>query len=413
MKPRKFKPKPTKKYVKRKQKRNEPRRSSKEEEEKRGGFFRRLWRGIKKAVRGIVNFIKKIAKAVVTFVKALSGFVNFLKKVAEKVVNVIKKVAKAVGKALKKIVAIAKKVLKAIGKGLVKAIKAIAKSGWSVKICLQLFQRNHRRTHQSWNGPFKGIYSVRSDCCLRPPVRRGINPEPIINFIIKAGQAILAILKNPFRFLKTIIKAIKELRLKSFLETLKVSEIGPYQFLFGQLGKAGISVPSKWDAKGIFSVMLQVAGVTRDNIIGKVEETGKEAADKINIAIDAIDSYIANGMEGLLDFIENGVMEFVQGLIEDKIVDYVQKNIINAAAKKLLKLFTPVGGLLEAIKSIYTIIKFFITNIGNIFKVLTNLVEALIPAAKGKTEQAVEYLLSGMTKAIPRHSILVGFTGVG
>ena len=41
------------------------------------------------------------------------------------------------------------------------------------------------------------------------------------------------------------------------------------KWLFGELGKAGLKMPKKFDGKGIFSIALQVLGITEKNIFSR------------------------------------------------------------------------------------------------------------------------------------------------
>ena len=61
---------------------------------------------------------------------------------------------------------------------------------------------------------------------------------------------------------------------------------GFQKWLFGELGKAGLKMPKKFDAKGIFGLTLQVLGITETNIFKRIElKVGKKNADRVKMAL--------------------------------------------------------------------------------------------------------------------------------
>ena len=61
---------------------------------------------------------------------------------------------------------------------------------------------------------------------------------------------------------------------------------------------AGIKMPEKLDGKGIFSLALQVLGITEDNIFNQIEKKiGADKADKVRTAWDAIKAVMKDGIE--------------------------------------------------------------------------------------------------------------------
>ena len=112
-------------------------------------------------------------------------------------------------------------------------------------------------------------------------------------------------------------------------------------------------MPKKFDAKGIFGLVLQIFGVTEDNIFARLEKKiGKENADKVRIAWDGIKAYIKNGVEGLYEFAKGHVDKLRDALIQ-KIIDWVKEKVIKKGLTKLATIFIPFAGLIQAVKTLW------------------------------------------------------------
>ncbi len=80
------------------------------------------------------------------------------------------------------------------------------------------------------------------------------------------------IFKHPIRFIKTLIKAVSQgfaLFKDNFMSHLQK---GFQEWLFGSLAKGGIKLPDEFDGKGLFTLALQIFGITEDNIFKRIEK---------------------------------------------------------------------------------------------------------------------------------------------
>ena len=89
-------------------------------------------------------------------------------------------------------------------------------------------------------GDFAGALKILVESACKAV---GIDPKPVMALLKKAAGAIKLIFKNPIRFVKTFIKAIG-MAFDDFKDNFgKYLKAGLQTFVFGEVGKAGTSVP--------------------------------------------------------------------------------------------------------------------------------------------------------------------------
>ena len=110
----------------------------------------------------------------------------------------------------------------------------------------------------------------------------GADDKAVTTLLKKAGDAIDNIFKKPIVFIKTLIKAIGKgftMFKDNFLKHLKS---GLQDWLFGTLANAGLQLPNEFNMKGLFSIALQIFGISEKNIFGRLEKkVGKKNADRV------------------------------------------------------------------------------------------------------------------------------------
>ena len=134
-------------------------------------------------------------------------------------------------------------------------------------------------------------------------------------------------------------------------------------WLFGELGSTDLKLPKKFNAKGLFSIVLQVIGLTEDNIFKRIEKKiGKDKADKVRVAYDTIKTYLKEGVAGLWKLAEQK-MDSLRKMLVDQIISWVQEKIIAKAMVKLATMFIPFAGLIQAVKTLWETIQFIKKNV--------------------------------------------------
>lgn len=236
----------------------------------------------------------------------------------------------------------------------------------------------------------------------------------VMDVIRKAGAAIGKIFSDPVGFLKNLLNAvIKGIRQFStnIWTHLKSGLMG---WLFGTLSSAGLKLPEKFDLKGILSLALQIMGITYARIRAKlVKVIGEKRVAFIEKAVEVVKILVTQGVAGvwkkLLEWIGN-LKDIVLGAIQN----WVVTKIVVAAVTKLASMFNPVGAVVQAIITIYNVIKFFIERIQQIVALVESVVNSVSNIAYGKLSAAANYIEQTMARTLPVIiSFLANLLGLG
>ena len=164
----------------------------------------------------------------------------------------------------------------------------------------------------------------------------------------KSKETIQFILDNPDVFIKNVLQATKggfEQFANNFPAHLKN---GLIEWLTGSI--SGFKMPEKWDAKSVFTLTMNVMGWNKDWIKGKVKkllgDDNMAIVEKVN---GVVDSYLANGWEGIWDDHVGSVLDDISKSVGDAIASWLQVQVITKAVLKLATMFNPVAGIIQAI----------------------------------------------------------------
>ncbi|KAB2877320.1 hypothetical protein F9K33_16560, partial [bacterium] len=117
-------------------------------------------------------------------------------------------------------------------------------------------------------------------------------------------------------------------------------------WLFGNLARAGITLPETIDAKGIFHLAVQILGLTYQNIrsliVGKVGDGGEEAMGVAEKTVEIVQKVSTEGPQGLWEEAKDKLASMRYTVISG-IIGWVRNTIIVQAVTRLLGMFTPVG----------------------------------------------------------------------
>ena len=129
--------------------------------------------------------------------------------------------------------------------------------------------------------------------------------------------------EDAVRFLDRVQQRLAS-RPQDYADFLNIMKNAFKAWLFGELGKAGLKMPKNFDLKGIFSIALQVLGLTEENIFKRLElKIGKDNTEKVKFAWEAIKAFMKEGVEGLWKFAEkklDKVREMVMEMISMRAV---------------------------------------------------------------------------------------------
>lgn len=260
--------------------------------------------------------------------------------------------------------------------------------------------------------------------------------DMLLNVLDRAAAAIKDIIADPIGFLSNLISAVKQ-GLQNFLsnigEHLKKGLLG---WLTGAIASAGITMPENFDLKGIFSLVMQVAGVGFEQIMGKLSaKMGVDLNAFIEPVTQVIDIYQEGGLAGLAQFgltrligEENvqalmEVVEIVKMVLEGnfgalwervkeylsdlkemvmgKIMEFITSEVIEQGIIWVMSLFNPAGAFIKACKMIYDVVMFFVNNGKQIMALVNSVIDSVTAIASGNLGAAAKAVEEALANSIP------------
>ena len=239
--------------------------------------------------------------------------------------------------------------------------------------------------------------------------------DMFLSVLGKAASAIKDILKNPIGFLSNLISGVKK-GLQNFVGNIgKHLKKGLMSWLFGALAEAGIHLPESFDLKGILSLVLQVLGLTWENLRAKaVKLFGEKIVAGLEKVFTVFKALKEQGIAGLWEFVKDR-LSTLKDTIFDAIKDLIVTQVIKAGIQWLVGILGgPAGAFIKAAKAIYDIIMWFVTKGQQVASLVQAIIQSITAIAGGALGQAANFIEQSLAKAIPVViSFLASLLGLG
>lgn len=232
----------------------------------------------------------------------------------------------------------------------------------------------------------------------------GMDAESFFKTMEKAGEAIKAIFDDPGKFFSNLVAAVKG-SIADFQANFKEYLTGSlFDWLTGAIGSI-ITLPQKWDLKGIISVILQVAGISWAfirkqlvNIFG--EEKVAYAEEKLDAVREIVQKFLTEGVAGIWDWIKDQA-EMLMTTVVESIKSWLLTKLVVGFAEWIVSLLIPGGGLIKLIQGIYKLVMWFVDNIGRIMRWVNAIMGSIGNIAMGAIPAAIGFIVDAMKTMIP------------
>jgi len=225
--------------------------------------------------------------------------------------------------------------------------------------------------------------------------------KQILGIIRKAGAFFAQIIKDPLGFLGNLIKAVKGGFQRFSSNIVAHLKMALFAWLFGALQGAGLTLPEKWDMRGILSIVLQVLGLTYTRLRAILAKLiGEPRVAFLEKTFDFLQMLVTQGIAAAWQ----KIMEFAGGLTDiviEGIRNWVAQSIVGAAITKLISMFNPVGAIIQGIITIYNVIAFFIERAGQIAALVEAIFSSIANIASGNIGAAIDYVEKTMARTLP------------
>jgi len=237
----------------------------------------------------------------------------------------------------------------------------------------------------------------------------------VMPYLKKVGAAFKSILKNPMRFVHTLVDAAK-LGFNNFRAHFVTHLLaGIIDWLTKSL--SGVYIPKALSLPEFGKFALSVLGISWPQIRAKIVKALGPNGDSIMKGLETTFDVLVALFNGGPAAAWNLIQEKLTGLkdmVLDGIVSLAVDAIVKTAIPKLIAMFIPGAGFISAILSIYGTIKTFIEQLSKLAATVKAFLDSLVAMANGQIAGAaakVESSLGGfLSLAI---SFLAGFFGLG
>jgi hypothetical protein len=242
----------------------------------------------------------------------------------------------------------------------------------------------------------------------------GISPDEFYAFVGRAEDTIKIIVEDPGAFIGNVIDSVS-MGFGQFSDNfVDHLQTGFIDWLTGQAGDAGITMPDELDLSGILDITLQVMGLTPEHLREKAEEhLGEEAVGAIEFVWGFIDAAIQGGLDGLWEHLQEHLSTLWDDVI-GQIQDWITEKIIVAAVTKIASMFNPVGAIVQAILTAWNLYTFVRDQIQRIWGVFTAVVNGIGDIARGSIGGAADMVEGALASLVPvAIDLLAKLLGIG
>jgi phage-related protein len=245
----------------------------------------------------------------------------------------------------------------------------------------------------------------------------GAPVDKIMGILEKGAVVIKEIVTSPIKFIGNLVKGVKG-GISGFSDRIKQHLInGLMGWLVGPLAEGGVTLPQTFDLKGAFSLVMQVLGLTYQNIRKMIaKRVGDPLMAKIEQGVDIVTKLVKEGPVALWEQAKESLGDIKETILSE-IRNWVAVEIVKQAIVQLISFLNPAGAVFQAIKAIYNIVMFFIERwdqivefVGAVFDSISEIAMGNIGKAAGAVEKALAKSIPVIISFLAR---LIGLGGVG
>jgi hypothetical protein len=238
--------------------------------------------------------------------------------------------------------------------------------------------------------------------------------DMLMSVLARAADAIGDIIKDPIGFLGNLIDGVKG-GLHKFVGRIGTHlQEGLMGWLFGALGSAGITMPKSLDFQGILDLVLQVLGLTYQNVRARIAKlVGEPLVAKMEKTVDVIRDFASKGIAGAWEWIKDKIGD-LEDMVLGQIKEFVIEKVIKSGIVWIIALLNPAAAFVKACKAIYDIVMFIVERGSQIMEFVNSIIDSISAIAKGSVGVVVDKIEGALAKALPLAiSFLASLLGLG
>jgi len=243
----------------------------------------------------------------------------------------------------------------------------------------------------------------------------GIPPELIVSILANVSSAVVDILANPVGFFINMLTGLKD-GFGLFFENIGTHLLnGVVNWLTGTMQSMGIQPPADFSFSSIFGFILQILGITIDNIFRLLAtRIGDERAAQLRGMLDMatgawtfVQDVVERGPVAIWERIQDQLSNLWESVIGG-IVTYITERIMVQATLWLTGMLD-ISGIMPVVNSliaVYRAIQSFVQYFVPILQIINQYTGMLADVARGNVAGAAAFLERILAGSIP---IMIGF----
>ncbi|MFE2581730.1 hypothetical protein [Streptomyces sp. NPDC059378] len=229
----------------------------------------------------------------------------------------------------------------------------------------------------------------------------------LLGVLAKAASAVMKIIKDPIGFLGNLVTAVGA-GLRQFVGNIAEHlKKGLVSWLLGAAAGAGLSLPAKFDLKGIIQLLAGLLGLTWGNIRARITRKGvpDQAVSAAEQSVPVAQALQREGPAGAVEHIKESVGDLKSTILQ-KLTAYLIPTVIVAGITWITSLLTPASAFVRAVKGIIDLVTFVVTQGGQIIQFVNSILDAVVAIANGGGGGVPALIEGALAASIP---VLIGF----
>lgn len=253
----------------------------------------------------------------------------------------------------------------------------------------------------------KGLWSKAKDAVGGAIATIQKLKDMLLGVLSRAAAAIGDIIAKPVQFLGNFINAVKA-GIQGFAARIgEHLKNGLQSWLLGALAEGGITLPAKFDLRGMIGLVLSILGLTWDSIRAQIIKGGvpEKVMSGVEKALDFIQILMKEGVGGLWKWVVEKLGD-IKAMVMAKIKDFVITKIVTAGITWLISMLNPAAAFIKACKMIYDVVMFFVEKADQIKEFVDSVLDSVESIAKGGVGAVAGYIEKTLAKMVP---VMIGF----
>jgi len=231
----------------------------------------------------------------------------------------------------------------------------------------------------------------------------GVDANIIFDFLDKAKNTVTDILKNPVRFFNFLVTGIGT-GVRNFGKNIKKHLMGGLVgWLTGTLASAGVEIPQKFNAIGIFKLLASIVGATYQNVKNKIIKRyppAEKVFDTIETTFGILSDFRARGSIVLWEKINDKFTD-LKATVIGGIRDIFIVKVVKSALSWLLSFVNPAAAIVKVVKLLYNLVMFLIERFQQIKDFVLSIYNTLAAIASGNLSKLIKGVESALVGSIP------------